>query len=187
MRDFNFFEPYLEKPEKTSFHRLIILFLITTVSFIFVFYPILKFFEMRTLKKEILTIDEMLQLSENENKLQVIESNNIQLTELKSEQVFFSNLYDEMKEQKVISDLLIQSILKNVPNGIFFDSLSIANNEIEIHSKATHKFAVAQMEHNLRYSPYFDEVFIPSITENDGYYLFTITFTAKEVTTNGVE
>ncbi|SNR86516.1 type IV pilus assembly protein PilN [Anaerovirgula multivorans] len=187
MRDFNFFEPYLKKTEKTSFYRLIILSLITVVSFIFVFYPVLKYFEVRTLKKEILVLDEILESSENIKRLQVIESNNIQLIELKSEQVFFSNLHDEMKEQKVISDLLIQSILKNVPNGIFFDSLSIANNEIEIHSKATHKFAVAQMEHNLRYSPYFDEVFIPSISENDGYYLFTITFTAKEVTTNAVE
>ncbi|AOY77050.1 PilN domain-containing protein [Clostridium formicaceticum] len=187
MRDFNFFEPYIKEPEKTNSKRLVTLSVLTIVGFMMIFYPVKNFYEVKTLQKEIAALNEVLEAPENIHKLQHIEVLGIELAELKEKQQLFNDLQTSMEEQEIISDLLIQWILQEIPHDIYFDSINVTEDEIQIQSKAPHKFVIAQMEHNLRHSIHFDEVFIPSITENNGYYSFSITFKAKDVTADGVE
>ncbi|ABR49601.1 Fimbrial assembly family protein [Alkaliphilus metalliredigens QYMF] len=181
MRDLNFFEPYIVEPEKTSSKRLILIALTTILIFVLIFYPILNFFEIKSIKNEITFINESLNSLENQKKLDTIQNKKQSLEAFKSEFDILLQLDHQIKNRDVINDELMLQISKQIPNDIFFESMSINGEQVHIQGNAYLKLDIAQMEHNLRYNGDFYEIFIPSITENDGFYSFSITFKVREV------
>lgn len=187
MRDFNFFQSYIKEPEKTDIKGLIVKGFATIISFVIIIYPIINFFEIRGIQKEIFALSQVIESTDNIEKIKAIDEKKLEILQLKKEKMIFDKLKEKLEEKEIISDLLIYEILWRIPSDISFDSLNINENEIEVQGKTTHKFNIAQMEYNLRNSIYIDEVFIPSIIENNRYYDFTIRFKAKDVATNGIE
>ncbi|AKL95279.1 fimbrial assembly family protein PilN [Clostridium aceticum] len=187
MRDLNFFEPYIQQPEKTSSKRLMGLVVLVVVAFIIVFYPVKMLYEVKALQDKVLSFNAVIESPETISKLKVIEQKELQLMELKGKEVLFNSLETKINSQTMTNDLLIQWILQEVPNDVYFDELNITENTVQVQGRASHKFPIAQIEHNLRHSTYFDEVFIPSIAYKDGHYSFSITFKAKDVTADDVE
>lgn len=182
MKDFNFFEPYLFKSRKMNTKRLVTFVFSSILSFIIVIYPLIKSSEIKKLQEEIYAINQAIESPDRISKFRIIEANRMQLNKLKGELEFFKKLQTKMLKEDKISHTLIQSIIEDVPKGIYFDTLTIKDDYIEIQSIATYKASIAQMERNLRNNIAFEEIFISSIIDNNGYYAFTITFKVKDVT-----
>ena len=187
MRDFNFFEPYIKETKKTDMKDLIIVGLATVISFIIIVYPIFKYIELRSIQKEVLALDQVLESADNVERINIIDEKKSEVLLLEEEKEVFEKLKERLDEREVISDLLIYEILGRVPGGISFDSLNINDGEIQIKGKTIYKTNIAQMEYNLRNSTYIHNVFIPSITEATNYYDFSIQLKIKDVVTNEAE
>jgi len=187
MRDFNFFEPYIKEPEKIDMKDLIIVGLATVISFLIIVYPIFKYIELRSIQKEVLALDQILESADNVERIKIIDEKKSEILQLEEEKEVFEKLKERLDEREVISDLLIHEILSKVPGGISFDSLNINDGEMEIKGKTTYKTNIAQMEYNLRNSAYIHNVFIPSITEGTNYYYFSMQLKTKDVVTDEIE
>ncbi|NLM03587.1 MAG: PilN domain-containing protein [Clostridiales bacterium] len=184
MYDLNFFQPYIKEPEKVNIKDILILSLITIIAFTIILYSILKYSELRAIKKDIFALNQILESQDNINRLNEIDKLNVKLAELESDRKEIEILEKKLTKRDIINDLLIYKILCNIPKDIVFDQLKIDDNVIEIKGRSFYKFNIAQMEYNLRNSVYFDQAFIPSITENNSYYEFTLRFITKDVATD---
>lgn len=187
MSNFNFFEPYIEEPKKTSTKRLILISVTTIIVFALIFYPASNYFEIKRISEDIAFMEEVLNLPENQNKLKLIEDKKESLESLKSDFERINILNDEIKKIDVVNDDLLVKISKKIPEGILFESMNIVNNQIEIQGTAYTKYDIAQLVHNLRNIEELYEIFIPSIVEQDLNCNFFITLKLKDVNENDIK
>ncbi len=143
------------------------------------------YFQILNLQEINIQLSKELELPENIRIVKKIKNRTNILKRLEDEKVFFDNLQERLDKQEIINDLLIKSILEEIPDSVSLTVLYLNHNEVEIQGKATGKNEIAQMEHNLRKSQNFNKVFIPFIIKENNFYTFSTTFKVEDVDTNG--
>ncbi len=185
--DFNFFQPYIKEPERTNLKRLAVISAATVIGFAIIIYPIFTYMELRAVEAELLQLKEVVESSENLDRIQAIESKNEQLTVLLADQSFLSEIDGEMQAKEKVNDLLFRELLFNIPDGIYFQTVSVDNQNVAIRGQANERLTIAQMEYQLRQSKSFDQVFVSDITGAEDKYAFSLTFAIKDVNLDVVE
>ncbi|QXM06005.1 PilN domain-containing protein [Crassaminicella indica] len=168
MKQFNFFEPYLQKKYKKILHYTICG--ITVLLFI---YPFINVYLINKIKKEVIAVNNITKLCDKitpiKKQQEQIKKINKTLKELKKLDTF-------IKEKDIINDFLLYTIYNNVPQNLFFKSFHITDENVKIEGIAKDKVAIAQFKSNLEEIIYFQDIYIPSILKNEEGYIFTIYF-----------
>lgn len=180
MKDFNFFEPYLDKKEITSYNNLILYLVAGLVVLGLIIYPIINIFRINSLNKSIAVMKTDLESSSIYEKLNIVEEKKEKLAEMEEKLSLLENIDRVIEDRDIINDLLINQITNKVPRDVFFTSLNLSASQIQIQGAATNNLAIAHLESNLRSDEDFEEVYIPNISLNEGLYNFSINFALKD-------
>ncbi|KAB3537366.1 PilN domain-containing protein [Alkaliphilus pronyensis] len=184
MRDFNFFEIYTEKYEKQDFKRLLVIGIVTLIGGLLVIYPLFNFLSITRLNNEVMTMKEVLDSSNTYETINRVEKKKLEVEGLRSALKNLNAVDAEFKNKDTIDNPLIKLIITAIPDGVFFESINIIGNAVQIKGIARSKDEIAALEYNLKGKTSFTEVFIPSINFSDNIYNFTLTFNVKDVNTN---
>jgi Tfp pilus assembly protein PilN len=80
------------------------------------------------------------------------------------------------KEKDIVNDFLLYTICNHVPKTLFFKSFHINAENVQIEGISKTKIAIAQFKHSLEEIIYFQDIYIPSISEGEDGYTFTLLF-----------
>ncbi|TAH61439.1 MAG: hypothetical protein EWM50_06005, partial [Gottschalkiaceae bacterium] len=80
----------------------------------------------------------------------------------------------------LINEYLLDSITERVPETIFLNSIDLNTNTITIDGISKNKKSISDFEHELGEIESFEEVFIPSIFQQDNYFQFTLNVKLRE-------
>ena len=179
MKDFNFFEPYLDKKEISNYNILILYAVISITILGLITYPLINVFRITFLKKNIATMKTSLESSDLYKQLNIVEQRKEEITKMEEQLSLIKDIDKVIESRNVINDLLLNKITNKVPKDVFFESLNLSSNQIQIQGSATNNLAIAQFENNLKSDKYFKDIYIPSISLNEGLYNFSISFALK--------
>lgn len=179
MADFNFFEPYIEPPVQTNYVRLM-WFVAYGALIIAITYTQIGFLT-----------DKALVESDIQQELSFINSKNVtdRLTAIQEKEVAFqalSGVNQELTDFKSLLDYkgqlqvgLFDLINQQVPEYVYVSAYNITVSQVVISGYSDSYESIALFQHQLRGIDRFSQVFIPSIVEEAGNYVFTITAAFK--------
>lgn len=139
------------------------------------YYQLSLIMKTTALKDEIAEVDAF--LTSNETLSKVNEVNEKQMKEGVL-QLAYSDLMNVamlMEASSQLDEMLIEKINAQVPMDLFIDDLSITDAFMTIKGYALEYTTIAQFAHNLRNAGGLTQVLIPTITEDNGNYFYTIT------------
>lgn len=175
MRDFNFFESYINvsvKPNRSKYLWLIV------VILIFGGMGYYQLFLMRAIamtNSEIDAIEAYLKAPETLSQVKTVDEKIEAETALQSVYQMLQSSTEMVEQKHALDDMLIEVINAQVPEDTFLMDLSLTENRLSLGGYTTQYDLVAQLAFNLRQLSQFSNVLIPVISEIDGQYQFTIT------------
>lgn len=113
----------------------------------------------------------------SQNKSATGEVGSIQ-SELEAKNIIFSNISifeNYILEKSKVDDILLKKITAALPNGIYINNMNFSAEKYEITAVAKNKIYIAEFQQNIRNLEIAEELYIPEITELDGYYSFVLT------------
>lgn len=179
MQDFNFFETYTTEPEKKKSRGIWGVLAVVFFLFALVVWSVFGYVEIRNLENEIASAENSISYLQEENDFNRIDRLEEEVNRLQSELNALKEIESTLQKRSIITPHLIDLIARSTTEGMAFDALNIAEDQIQIQGNSTHPTSIAQMEHNIRNSNYFEDVFVPHITETNGLYSFSISFQLK--------
>lgn len=180
MRDKNFFEPYVDKKNKSDENRRKLILIgggIGILLFSYTFYNIVR---VPMLKREINRISNELNEKKLIEKKESVDNKKELLAELKQIETEIDYVSLELNEKDKLGVYLVETITNSMPSEIFLKSIDINEDLITLEGISRTKEDIANLEANLRQVIYFKDVFIPGISSDEGFYDFTITMSLTE-------
>ncbi|QEK12132.1 PilN domain-containing protein [Crassaminicella thermophila] len=181
MRDFNFFEPFLSNKKKKNSKKIAYRVGVFILLGIFIIIPLMNLYTIRKLENEVVETNNTMNTSENYEERKDIEIKVQKIDELKKKLKKLKKIETDIKEKDIINDFLIYTIRDMVPENLFFESITIHPDNVEICGIAKNKIAIAELKHNFKNIDIFKNIFIPTISGNEGRYEFMLSFTIKDV------
>ncbi|MGI6426662.1 MAG: PilN domain-containing protein [Natronincolaceae bacterium] len=187
MKDFNFFEPYLDK-RKISTYNILILYAVGLVVVLgMIIYPLVNIFRINSLKKSVAAMKENLESSAIYERLSVVEQKKEKVSEMEEKLSLLENVDKIIESRDVINDLLLDRVTGRVPKDVFFRSLSLSSGQIQIQGSAINNLAVAHLESNLKSDKGFKDIYISNISLDEGLHNFSINFALKDAEEDDTE
>lgn len=181
MKDLNFFENYIEKSELNIDKRLILYFFTMTLAIILLFYTLFNQIKIRQLSRDVKKLQVILEDERINNKMQEIEEKQIEVKEFNESLEMVRILDKGIEEDSVIDSYLLDNITSKMPEDVFFTSISMYSDSIQIVGNSKDKWAIAQLGKNLETIEDFHEIFISNISSEEGYYNFVLNISLKDV------
>jgi len=179
MRDFNFFEPYLNKNTNPLGGKTGKNLLIAGTVTLLILYPLYNGLQIYKANREVATVGGLVQSSEIQQGKYLMKKLTKQRHDLEGRKEKLVGLEETYRERDVINDLLIHTINDHIPQAVFLESMKISDGKIQIQGVSKDKRSIALLENNLRNNEEFKGVFISSIIEDLGSYTFTLSFSIK--------
>ncbi len=181
MKDLNFFENYIEKSELNIDKRLILYFFTMTLAIILLFYTLFNQIKIRQLSRDVKKLQVILEDERINNKMKEIEEKQIEVKEFNESLEMVRILDKGIEEDSVIDSYLLDNITSKMPEDVFFTSISMYSDSIQIVGNSKDKWAIAQLGKNLETIEDFHEIFISNISSEEGYYNFVLNISLKDV------
>ena len=181
MKDLNFFENYIEKSELNIDKRLILYFFTMTLAIILLFYTLFNQIKIRQLSRDVKKLQVILEDERINNKMEEIEEKQIEVKEFNESLEMVRILDKGIEEDSVIDSYLLDNITSKMPEDVFFTSISMYSDSIQIVGNSKDKWAIAQLGKNLETIEDFHEIFISNISSEEGYYNFVLNISLKDV------
>lgn len=180
MSDFNFFEPFIEPPAKQSSSRLLWLVVLGVIIIAITYIQLDYYAEKKMIE---FSIEEQRAYLASE----AVVSKTSEINEKEEAYKALSTVSDELNFFEVLIQLkgklhvgLLEAIHLKVPEFVFINTMNITATEMTISGYADSYESVALFQHQLRKIDQFGQVFIPSVVEEQGNYVFTITASFKQ-------
>ena len=181
MKDLNFFENYVEKPEFNIDTRLIIYFTAIILALFIVIYTVSTQVKIRSISKDIAKLQTTIDDERINQRIENIKEKQAELEEF-SDSLEQVQIFDNMvEEENIIDSYLLENIVSKMPEDVFFTSISIYSEEIQIVGNAKDKWAIAQLQKNLESIEDFHQIFISNISSEEGYCNFILNIYLKDV------
>lgn len=181
MKDLNFFENYVEKPEFNIDTRLIIYFTAIILALFIVIYTVSTQVKIRSISKDIAKLQTTIDDERINQRIENIKEKQAELDEF-SDSLEQVQIFDNMvEEENIIDSYLLENIVSKMPEDVFFTSISIYSEEIQIVGNAKDKWAIAQLQKNLESIEDFHQIFISNISSEEGYCNFILNIYLKDV------
>ena len=113
--------------------------------------------------------------------MQEIEEKQIEVKEFNESLEMVRILDKGIEEDSVIDSYLLDNIISKMPEDVFFTSISMYSDSIQIVGNSKDKWAIAQLGKNLETIEDFHEIFISNISSEEGYYNFVLNISLKDV------
>lgn len=168
MKTFNFFEPYLEKS-----YKKLVLFISFGIGILLLIYPLINIYQISRMEKEVTVINHRVDTPEE---IVLTKEMQKEIKRLDTTLRDLKKLDTLTKEKDVVNDFLVYTICNNVPESLFFKSFHITSENVQIEGISKNKIAIAQFKHSLEKIIYFQNIYIPSISEDKDGYTFTLFF-----------
>ena len=181
MKDLNFFENYVEKPQFNIDTRLIIYFTAIILALFIVIYTVSTQVKIRSISKDIAKLQTTIDDERINQRIENIKEKQAELDEF-SDSLEQVQIFDNMvEEENIIDSYLLENIVSKMPEDVFFTSISIYSEEIQIVGNAKDKWAIAQLQKNLESIEDFHQIFISNISSEEGYCNFILNIYLKDV------
>ncbi|NLJ78713.1 MAG: PilN domain-containing protein [Tissierellia bacterium] len=182
MRDFNFFEPYMDKKGFKIEEKLIYYFIIIALSLSLLSYMTYNQIRIRRLSDEIAKLKSVAEDELTNRKYEEIREVEEQTEELGASLEEVKDIDARLRDEVgIIDDLLLKAITSRIPEDLFFSSMNMHSDNIEIIGVAQDRQTIAELGRSLEMIEKFKEVFISSISKEDLYYRFNLSINLKDV------
>ena len=187
MKDFNFFEPYLDKREISGPNVLIFYAVALVVVLGLIIYPLINVFKINSLNKSVTAMKTSLESSTIYERLDIVEQKKEKVSEMEEKSLLLRDADKIIESRDVVNDLLLNRITEKIPKEVFLKSLNLSAGQIQMQGMATGNLAVACLETNLKSDKGFKDIYISNISLRDGLYDFSIDFALKIAEEDDVE
>ncbi len=179
MLDFNFFEPYLDPPVKPNYSRLVWLILFSTVFLVIVYLQFDYMGQKAVTQGEIDLNRQFIDSPDVREKIAAIDEQTLVYQKLESitSDLSVFELIMSVKGQLQVG--LFDLINQQVPEYVYISAMNLTANQVIISGYSDSYQSIALFQHQLRKVDRFSDVFVPSIVEDQGNYIFTINATFK--------
>ncbi len=174
MLDFNFFEMHSARNEKQSLIRLAVIIAATLVISMALMYPAFNYITINRLHKEISTLKSVLSADNTYDIIKMLEEKKRETERLNGLLLQMTEANQMLETKNTIDERLISHITGNLPRAVYIQALIIKTDLIDIKASSTNKEDIAQFEYNLKSSFGTSRVFIPSISQEEALYKFSL-------------
>lgn len=185
MKDFNFFqiESYDEKEKNNKKNYILaaagVLVLIMALTSGY------KLIKTAKLNKQIETMESYINSKQNIKKLEEAEKQQEKLMVLEEYKQKVSPIADFIKKSGRINSYLINNIYISIPKDVYFKSINMDNNNIQIQAQGNRREDIAEFQYNLKETNLFTNIFVSNISQlESGKYIFNLKCTLKDVDIN---
>ena len=176
MKDFNFFELYLDIKGISSYNNLVLYITISIITLGLVIWPLINIFRIDSLKKDIAVMKTNLESETVCGRLNIIEQKNEKVYEMEKNLSLLESIDEVIKKRDVVSDLLLKKITDKTPKDVFFRLLNFSPGQVQMQGAATNSLAIAHLKDNLKSDKDFKDIYISNISLDEGLYNFSINF-----------
>lgn len=182
MRDFNFFDPFIEKREYT-FDKMIILYLILIIALLRILgNGGLNLIKIASLNKEVSALSSVVGGPETTEKIDEIKILIEEVETFKMEVDQYKYIDESIARQNVINYELLININSKLPKGVFLNNMSIKDSQVQMSGFAEDKFSIAEFMQGISELEVVEDVFISNISEVEDYYNYNLEILFKGVT-----
>ncbi len=187
MKDLNFFEPYIEKIDFKANKRIIYYASVMLLVLFLIFNIAYNQIRIKQLTREV----EILRTTAEDKKIikrvEEIKNRNEKVNVFKETVDKIKKLDRTIEDSNIVDNYLLNTITSKIPEDLFFTSMSLYNDSIQIVGVSKDKISIAELEKGLETIEDFKEIFVSNISSQEDYYNFTINVTLKDVSINGEE
>lgn len=187
MKDLNFFEPYIEKIDFKANKQIIYYASVMLLVLFLIFNIAYNQVRIKQLTREV----EILRTTAEDKKIikrvEEIKNRNEKANVFKETVDKIKKLDRTIEDSNIVDNYLLNTITSKIPEDLFFTSMSLYNNSIQIVGISKDKISIAELEKGLETIKDFKEIFVSNISSQEDYYNFTINVTLKDVSINGEE
>ncbi|MFD3156356.1 PilN domain-containing protein [Haloimpatiens sp. FM7330] len=182
MNDFNFFQEYKSgKNLSKSKFRYGIIILIIVVAFIGITY-VGGVVKIKKLNKDINSMEAFLNSKENIEKLKQIENENKKIEILNKYNDIITVVDKVMYEKNVVGSEIIEKVTSSIPEKVYFKSLVVNSENIQIQGEGENRSDIAEFENNLKKIESITNIHINNISKVEGKnFVFTLKCDLKGV------
>lgn len=181
MKDLNFFEPYIEKKDFHIDKRLLIYPAIILLSIFIIFYTIYNQVKIKKVSQDIAKLKLIVEDEKIIKKLDEIKDKEIEIIGFRKSLEKIKSLDDSVEKDSIIDNYLLNAITSRMPEDVFFSSIAIYTDSIEIIGNSRDRWSIAQLGKNLEAIDDFKDIFISNISSEEGYYNFILNINLKDV------
>lgn len=173
MLDINLFSPYIEEKKEIKNMFKYAFIGLATLVIISGLYTLWYYSTINTLEKNILEMNNLLDSEDIQVRLLELDRKREEITLLDEYYNSVKDVNSEIDNINKINTDVIDSINASIPNSIYFKSMNIASNIVQIQGISDDRIAVAQLQEKLNKKEEFSNVYIPSITTNSSNDSYT--------------
>lgn len=165
MNDFNFFSTFLVEEKKEREKNTINVYSIIALVILLAILSsaAYNFIRLKNIQSEISASDSFLNNPENLSKLQEVDEISSQINQIQKDSQILTNVNEQIKNNRSVIVTALDFINAQVTEDMYFDNIHISNREVTVDGSALSKLHIAQFQHNVRNSGYFDAVFVDNI------------------------
>ena len=150
MKDLNFFEPYIEKKEINIDKRLVFSLLGLLLTICILSYTILNQIRIRRIERDVGKLKATVEDERINKRVKGIENKKKEVAEFKQSLDKIKLIDDLVKEESFIDVYLLESITSSMPEDVFFTSISIYDDSIQIVGVSKNKYSIAELGKSLK-------------------------------------
>lgn len=179
MRDFNFFESFEQQKKRQEGPAIRYPFILVLVVLAAAAWPAWNFYQLYQLHNEITFTRNQLETDPRYPLFDAVIEKQEALTGQRQVLDTMKRSAELITEREVIDELLMFTIATAMPEDSALNSMSISGRDVQMQGVAGSKPAIAELEFNIRQTGRFEQIFIPSMSENEGMWQFNMSFRVK--------
>lgn len=158
MKDLNFFNIYQSNIKEKKDEKIYV-YIAVAIAAAFIFFTFaFNIVKILILNNEIKNYNEELNKPEVKSRLKEAEKINENLRILTEYDKCVTQITDRMKNVDIITDDLLKGIAESVPQDVNLKKIEMSDRDLFIKGTSESRTAVAEMEHNLKETPYFSTI-----------------------------
>lgn len=174
MRDKNFFESYVETKNSGSNQKKILIVVGASLLALLMIFTAVNMIRIPLLNRQISSVSKELQRDDLNKKKTSADDKKVLLEELNKIESELDFVTIKIDEKDKLGSYLIETITDSMPSQIFLKSIDVTDEFIAIEGISRTKEDIARLEGNFRRVPYFENVFIPEIKTEEGFFNFRV-------------
>ncbi|MBU5437512.1 PilN domain-containing protein [Tissierella sp. MSJ-40] len=187
MKDLNFFELYIEKIDFKANKQIIYYAGVVILVLFLIFNIAYNQIRIKQLTREVEILKTTVEDKKIIKKVEEIKNKNEKVSVFRETVDKIKNFDRTIEDSNIVDNYLLNTITSKIPEDLFFTSMSLYNNSIQIVGISKDKISIAELEKGLETIEDFKEIFVSNISSQEDYYNFTINVTLKDVSINGEE
>ncbi len=187
MKDFNFFSFYVEGGKNNGKSLRYGVLTAVVAGFVMVSAFGINYIRINKLSKEIVSMEQVINSSDNKIKLKEIGAEEQKVSILKEYYTKVESIYNRIITQDMLNSKVVNMVSSCIPKDVYFKTVSMDSSEIQIQGEGINRVVIAELEHNLKNLDIVENVHIASIgkaSEENAIYVFSLKCMLKDVVNN---